>query len=64
MSNVNRYFVEIEAPNRRALVDLWKMWLDLFRHSTAATFITESVLTGGAPVNTVTGASPKSFEFV
>ena len=37
MSNISRYFVEIEAPNRKALVDLWKMGLDLFRHLTVAT---------------------------
>jgi hypothetical protein len=34
MENERRYFVKIEAPSRRALIDLGTMGLDLFAHST------------------------------
>lgn len=52
MSNISRYFVEIEAPGRRALVDLGKLGLDLFRHSTVtvASNVRAAAATN-APVN-------------
>lgn len=36
MNDARRFFVKIEAPNKRALLELGKMGLDLFAHTTVA----------------------------